>query len=129
MLEYCAITELLGKTLVSVEVNEASNEVMFVTNAGETYRMFHDQDCCEDVYLEDVVGDLQDLVGQPILVAEEVFGETPQDFDPNDVDSYTWTFYKFATRRGWADLRWLGVSNGYYSETVSFAKDCNEPTL
>jgi hypothetical protein len=115
---YCNVDVLTGKTLVSL-VDEG-NELIFKTTDGETYRMYHEQDCCESVVLEDVVGDLQDLVGSVILVAEEVEGESPADFEA--YESYTWTFYKFATRKGYVDLRWLGQSNGYYSESVSFCK-------
>ena len=116
---YCNVDVLKGKTLASL-VDEG-NELVFKTTDGETYRMYHEQDCCESVVLEDVVGDLEDLVGSEILIAEEVEGESPADFEA--YESYTWTFYKFATRKGYVDLRWLGQSNGYYSEGVSFIKD------
>ena len=59
-------------------------------------------------------------MNSPILMAEEV---TDDDHDkkPNeDADSWTWTFYKFATNKGSITLRWLGESNGYYSERVDF---------
>ncbi len=117
--KYCNVNVLKGKTLESVK--DQGDELVFKTTDGEVYRMYHEQDCCENVRLEDVVGDLQDLVGSEILVAEEVKGEGPADFEA--YESYTWTFYKFATRKGYVDLRWLGESNGYYSESVSFIKE------
>jgi hypothetical protein len=63
------------------------------------------------------------LIGTPILMAEEAEGETPNDYQfEYEPDSYTWTFYKLATVRGYVTLRWLGQSNGYYSESVDFER-------
>jgi hypothetical protein len=112
------ISDMLGVTFTEVK-QDGSYELQFVCEEG-VFTFYHDQDCCEDVDIQDVTGDLQDLVGEPLLVAEESTGETPADFKfKYEPDSYTWTFYKFATRKGYVDVRWLGESNGYYSESVS----------
>jgi len=107
------IADMVGKTFTSVK--STGSELIF-ENEQDRYVFFHQQDCCESVRIEDIVGDLSDLEGEPLLVAEEVSGETPADFEA--YESYTWTFYKFATRKGYVDVRWLGESNGYYSESV-----------
>lgn len=115
------IKELIGKTFASVEPRNADRLVM-VTDDGKFYVFHHSQDCCESVTIDDIAGDLSDLVGTPILEAEEVSGGTEltpdgyrHEYEP---DSLTWTFYKFATIRGRVTVRWLGESNGYYSESV-----------
>lgn len=119
---------LLGKTLT--EVKQVDNEeILFTAETGEQYKMYHSQDCCESVYIESVVGDLQDLVGTPILKAEaKSSNEDPEGYISIDKyrDSYTWTFYTIATIKGYVDIRWLGESNGYYSESAEFAW-INEP--
>ena len=114
------IENMVGKVFTSVR-NEGT-ELVF-QNATESFVFFHQQDCCENVSIEDVCGDLEDLVGEPLLLAEEVSGETPVDFNERDYESVTWTFYKFATRKGYVDVRWLGESNGYYSEGVSLGHE------
>ena len=116
------LKDLLGKTMTIVE-NVNDEELVFTTADGKRYKLYHYQNCCEQVTIESVVGDLADLVGEPLLVAEESSGETPADYKfEYEPESYTWTFYKFATRKGYVDVRWLGESNGYYGEGVDFAE-------
>lgn len=133
------IAELLGKTLTKValvpEHNTSPDEIWFYADDGSVYRLYHQQECCESVDLEDVAGDLEDLVGSPILQAEESssHGGDFVDVDPAPAppkvepgypdyqpDSYTWTFYKLATIKGSVTVRFYGTSNGYYSESVDF---------
>lgn len=114
------IDVLRGKTLTSVVYSK--DELIFTTTEGGVYKLYHEQDCCESVNIESVVGKLDDLVGEPLLLVEEISGETSADFDVEQYESYTWTFYKFATRKGYVDVRWLGESNGYYSESVDFVR-------
>lgn len=114
---------LVGKTLRFV-VQEGTDQLRFTTEDGEVYLMFHDQDCCEGVNIEDINGDLADLVGFPVLMADGRTGERPADVPMPEygIDSETWTFYRISTIRGTVVIRWLGSSNGYYSEGVDFEK-------
>jgi len=107
---------MVGKVFTSVSHDAAD---MWFKNAEEVFHFYHAQDCCESVFIDDVVGDLADLIDTPILMAEEVSGESPAGFDENDHESCEWTFYKFATIKGYVDVRWFGESNGYYSTGVS----------
>lgn len=119
----CSVSDLLGKTLVKID-NVEYGELLFTLDNGEQYRMYHNQDCCESVSIEDIIGELDDLIGKPLLMAEEV----SSDDDPPDIlkeshdDSYRWTFYKFATIKGYVTIRWYGESNGYYSVSVDFER-------
>lgn len=106
-----AFESLVGKTFKSV-VN-SGDKLDFETIDGEKYKMFHQQDCCEHVSIEDIVGDLNDLIGSPILAASET---------SNQGDSQTWTYYSIATIKGAVSIRWYGESNGYYSESVDLIR-------
>lgn len=116
------IEELKGKTLIKI-TNKNNRELIFHTTKGEEYSLYHKQECCEDVYIEDICGDLNDLLASPIIDAEEVTSnENPEDINKERQDSFTWTFYKLATALGFVTIRWYGESNGYYSEAVAFEK-------
>ena len=106
------IPELLGHTLKSIG-RPNDNVLDFYRADGKKVQMFHSQDCCEMVYLDDVVGDLDDLVGSPITVAEYyTHWGTPSYGD------LQYTFYRLGTAKGFVTLRWIGESNGYYSTDV-----------
>jgi hypothetical protein len=113
------ISELVGKTFIKVE-SDNYDFVHFVSDLeGQSYKLHHLQDCCEDVAIESIVGDLSDLVDTPILVAEarSNFGEK----EYGDVEE--WTFYTFRTIKGSVDIRWYGTSNGYYSTSASLSRE------
>ncbi len=114
-------SDLVGKTLTEVRGAEKGSErITLVCDDGSMYAMFHEQDCCENVVVEDVCGDVDDLIGRPIVKAEE---STSNDrIGGESDDSWTWTFYHLATAHGYVTIRWLGESNGYYGEEVEFRK-------
>jgi hypothetical protein len=113
---------LLGKTLKSVE-NNKNETIEFICDDGSSYRQYHSQDCCESVQVEDIIGDLGDLIGSPILLAEETTSDkNPEGIEKQYQDSFTWTFYKLSTIKGSVTIRWYGDSNGCYSESVDFVE-------
>lgn len=122
------IEELLNKKVNKIEVfrnNDDDECILFhINNEYDTtsiYKMYHDQNCCESVYIEDIEGDIKDLEGEVLLQAEIV-----TNYGNNDDVSETWTFYKFATIKGYVTIRWYGTSNGYYSENVDLILESRE---
>tara|TARA_R110000737_G_scaffold23264_2_gene41909 strand:+ start:284 stop:736 length:453 start_codon:yes stop_codon:yes gene_type:complete len=118
--------ELQGRMLSKIVYNE-DNEIHFHLTDTHYVSMHHDQDCCECVYIEDIVGDLDDLIGTTLLLVEEVNNYEPSNAEEDDKEedeydyideSETWTYYRFSTEKGDVSIRWYGSSNGYYSESV-----------
>jgi hypothetical protein len=149
-----SFSDLVGRTLTEakrVRVRDRirgrgdSESLRFTDTVGRVYSMYHSQDCCESVYIETLDGNLDDLVGVPILYAYADTNDTsdipasmlidkvqaveeilaPRPAQPNHSESNTWTFYRIGTVKGAVFIRWHGSSSGYYSESVAF--DCNEP--
>lgn len=146
---------LKGKTIskiTNLEVGRGYDEMIeFECTDGSKFGMKYDPDCCASCSIEDIAGDVSDLLNKEILLAEEVNSSEPtyevqkqrnearakaeaefvsryegQEFYYYDgSESETWTFYKLATIKGYVTIRWYGSSNGYYSESASFY-DLNE---
>lgn len=110
--------DLTGRVLCKAE-KLGNDELRFYLTEDHYVKMYHSQDCCESVTIEDIVGDLDDLVGTPLLVVEERVSHNEDGTEEMYADSYTWTYYSFRTIKGSVDIRWYGSSNGYYSESVN----------
>lgn len=119
-------SDLVGKTITRITGKIGDETLTLNCSDGTTYQMQYYSDCCASCTLEDVVGELDNLLGSPILKAEEVESHTnPPDVKPETIeyqDSFTWTFYHLSTVKGTVTLRWYGSSNGYYSESVTFER-------
>src|SRR6266478_668798 len=124
-------SDLIGKTVTEIQGAKGGSErLVFVCSDGSVYVMQHFDDCCESVSIEDIAGDINDLLGT-IVRAEEPssldgFDETSEAFKANGgytPESFTWTFYIVGTNKGTVTIRWYGSSNGYYSESPSFYKE------
>ena len=130
-LVFVELKELIGKNFVRVVSSKDNMELYFISGEGKSYMFYHEQDCCECVSIEDICGDLSDLEGVEILQAEEASCRDFEEQNDSDCfdDSNTWTFYKFATSKGYVTVRWLGSSNGYYSESVDMKEITKEEAI
>lgn len=105
---------MIGQIPERIEVSE--DVIHMVFKSGDAAWFFHYQECCEDVHIEDVVGSFKDLIGHPLLVAEDRHG----DVTSTKWGDEQWTFYTFRSIGGTVDVRWHGSSNGYYGVSVTY---------
>ena len=98
-----------------------SAELHFYCKNGSVVVFYHEQDCCESVWLEDSDGLVSgfDIFTDCDWCEVEEITENRGKLEEWD-ESFTWTFYKFRTNKGYDTVRWYGTSNGYYSESVDF---------
>ena len=95
--------------LTKVEgLKKDNNVVIFFAEDGSVFEMYHDKNFCESVTVDDVCGDVDYLIGSEILQAETLVNyEWPYGVDKPmyESDSFTWTFNKIVTRKGYVDIR------------------------
>lgn len=118
---HCKFEELLGLTLDTISgATSGSERIKFLVSDGRLFLQEHLQDCCESVYVTQIDGDVEDLIGHPLLQAEVASSDDAPPHTEYTEESYTWTFFKLATTKGYVTIRWFGSSNGYYCETPAF---------
>ena len=110
----CDIDDLVGKVIKGLAY---SDEYFQILTDDCVYAFYHEQDCCESVWLTQVDGISDKIIGSRIVIAEEVVDEKDTEYG-----HITWSFYKIGTNKGMIDFRFQGESNGYYSETVDLIK-------
>jgi len=111
--------KLIGLTISKIIINNDKRQMILYTKEQRKFVFFHEQDCCEDVYIEDICGDLEDIINHPILQSEKV---SSSQKDEDNCESQTFTFYKIATMENSITIRWCGKSNGCYSEEVNLVE-------
>ena len=111
---HCDIKDMVGKKITGIYYDEENFQIM--TDDG-TYAFYHEQSCCESVWLTQVDGISDKLIGSRIVIAEVVTDE--KDTEHSHI---TWSFYKIGTNKGMIDFRWQGESDGGYSEIVNLVK-------
>ena len=109
--------KLFMREVVAIEgLEQDSGRVTVRFSDGSYIEQYHIDDCCEYVRVEQVDGDVSKHIG---AIATD-FVEKSRVAEADEVDeSGTWTFYTLVTTKGYLDWRWLGESNGYYSEDVT----------
>jgi len=106
---------LAGKVITSFFTSHDQKKISIICSDNSGYIMHHERECCEEVWVDDICGDVDDILDTPVMSAVE-------SVNVNDDPSKTWTFYKIDTRAGGITIRWCGESNGHYSETVDFER-------
>ena len=119
-------SDLVGQTITAIKVDEYKSAIDFTLSNGEIYSLYHAQECCENVAIEDICGNLDDLINSPILLAEKLpmlmlLKSLPKKtiritgMNVRNGPSINWLPFK-----GYVTIRWYGESNGYYSTSVSW---------
>lgn len=112
-----SIDSLVGEVLSYVDI--ADDEIMLTTESGRRFKIFHYQDCCESVYIESTEGAWAQLIGKPIIAATHESEDGSEYNGEYRYDSCTKTKITFKVNDATVISRWIGTSNGYYSEEVS----------
>lgn len=117
---------LIGRTIDKISGAYQDSESVYFHCGDDAFRAYHMQDCCEQVSVYKVLGDLADLIDSPVISTKEYAQVENPEFIPADFkhhdESWTWTLHRIETARGTVEIWWLGFSNGYYSESVYFQR-------
>ena len=57
--------------LIPIKINVSEDNIHMKFSNGDSAVWCHNQDCCEDVYIENINGDFNDLIDNPLTVVEE----------------------------------------------------------
>lgn len=76
-MEVNILSAMIGHTMVSILDGESlDGGMLFTSTDGTTFRFYHSQRCCESVGIEDIIGDVQDLLLGPLLSWPKRFPQT-----------------------------------------------------
>lgn len=124
-------SDLTGKTIIKIEGAEVgSNEIRIFCSDGSIYLMLHLFEDDEEVYVENISGEIHSIINSPITMTEKVI---LMDCDMTEerkdllermksmyvASSYTWIWFKLSTETSEVMIRWFATSD-FYAEDVFF---------
>jgi hypothetical protein len=110
---------LVGEVLDAVDIDREKDQILLTTRSGRQFLIHHEQDCCETVEIVGQDGCFLKLVGKPIVEAREIAIDTTKD---DSLGTETTTTLIFRVDDQTVISRWVGDSNGYYSESVDISE-------
>jgi hypothetical protein len=112
---------LVGEVLDAVDIDREKDQILLTTRSGRQFLIHHEQKCCETVEISGQDGSFDKLIGKPIVEARDNAVDTSEEA----ADSQTTTTLVFRVDDHTVISRWVGDSNGYYSESVDIAELIN----
>lgn len=111
-----SIKELENEIIKEINiVNDA--EILFEMQSGKKFKFYHEQDCCESVTIKSIEGSVKELIGKTVRLCEY----TLEEREETGIAEYcTNTHITLKTDDNTVIFKWIGTSNGYYSESVHF---------
>jgi hypothetical protein len=108
-----------------IECAVVLDNALYIFTSHQVILIRHVRECEEEVYIANDTESLSNIVGSYL---REIRVTTEKKSLENV--STTWTFVNIQTDKDSCNLRWVGESNGYYSETVQVEDiTCLTPAL
>ena len=117
--------ELIGKTIISVNLDENGTKITFVTDKGKiVYETFGD--CCSYSWFSDIEG-LGSLIGEKVLSVENreewTDDEQKEAESKGSYDCLRLYGILIKTEKGTCDIEFRNDSNGYYGGSCELVED------
>ena len=87
----CDIKDMVGKKITGIYYDEENFQIL---TDDCVYAFYHEQSCCEGVWLTQVDGISDKIIGSRIIIAEVVTDEKDTEYG-----HITWSFYKIGTNK------------------------------
>jgi hypothetical protein len=120
--KHVEFSALVGEVLDSVDIDREENQILLTTRSGRKFLVYHEQDCCETVAISGQDGNFDKLIGKPLIEARDIAVDTSEEAIDS---SQTTTTLVFRVDDQTVISRWVGDSNGFYSESVDIAELIN----
>lgn len=111
------IEDFVGLTFTKVDADGT-----FYT-AEKKYDMYHSQDCCERVVLDETVGNINDITDE--VITDAFTTDDGAEDDDRSYEYVEYTNFHVVSAKGTVVFRWIGSGNGYYGTGVSISVQDN----